>query len=849
MSSKLVIVESPAKARTIGKMLGKDYQIFASMGHIRDLPERSLGVDIANGFLPNYVESKSRAKVIKELRSAAKKSDAVYLAPDPDREGEAIAWHLHEMLKDKTKADFHRVSFHEITKSAIAKAFEHAGELDMHLVDSQQARRVLDRLVGYQISPLLWSQIEKGISAGRVQSVALRLVVEREREILAFEPEEYWNFIIKLSPDASSGGERVFESRLVRIDGEKAKVDNGNDAARILEAIKPSAYKVSGLKFVPKKRYASPPFITSTMQQAASSNLGFSANRTMRIAQQLYEGLDVGAGGTVGLITYMRTDSVNIAREAQDACRGFIAAELGRDYIPEKPNFYKSKASAQEAHEAIRPTDVNLTPERVKPFLDDAQFKLYSLVWRRFVASQMAPAQQAQTTAEIETTGTDGHCYRFRTTATVTTFQGFLKVYRVTEKDEDLVTPEILKNLKEGDECFLRDAMNEQKFTEPPPRFSEASLIRELESNGIGRPSTYATIVNTIQNRRYVLKDSGRLHPSELGFKVNDYLVKTLPDLFQVGFTAGMETRLDEIEEGKLTYTGMLNDFYKDFVTWVDSAKKVGAPSENKAESLIKLLDKVEEWAEPEKRGRRTYDDHKFFNSVQEKFFKDNTVTAKQWQALLQLAVTYKNQIPELEAVASREGFLEELQEAGQKAIEMAEKQKESTASEKDIAQYKDLFSAFDNVKWAEPENRRGRTYDDKKFFDSIKKQAESGKKLSDKQMAVVGRFAVKYKDQLSNFDDISSRLGVTIEEGEQGGALQDPEVLKLLETLSKVTKWAEPTKKGRRVYDDKVFYESLQRQADDGRKLSPKQVFALKKLAGKYSKKDPEQNTDESAQ
>jgi DNA topoisomerase-1 len=815
-------------------MLGKDFQIFASMGHIRDLPEHSFGVDIKNDFKPNYVESKSRAKIIKELSTAAKKSDAIYLAPDPDREGEAIAWHLFEMLKDKTKAGFHRVTFHEITKSAISKAFDHAGELNMNLVNSQQARRILDRLVGYQISPLLWSQLEKGVSAGRVQSVALRLVVEREREIQAFIPEEYWNFIIKLSPE-QNGQEQVFESRLARINGEKAVVNNEADAAKILTAIKSGSYQVSSVNFTPKKRYASPPFITSTMQQAASSTIGFSANRTMQIAQQLYEGMDLGAGGVTGLITYMRTDSVNIAQEAQASCRAYIASALGNEYIPDKPNFYKSKSGAQEAHEAIRPTDVNLTPDKARAFLDDAQFKLYSLIWRRFVASQMAPAQQAQTTVEIDTVGNDKVRYMFRTTATVTTFQGFLKVYRVVEKDEDLVTPEILKNLKEGDACFLRDAQNEQKFTEPPPRFSEASLIRELESNGIGRPSTYASIVNTIQNRQYVLKESGRLHPSELGYKVNDYLVKTLPELFQVGFTADMETRLDEIEEGKLTYEGMLNDFYKDFSVWLDVAKKVGAPSEDKTGILLRLLEQVKVWAKPEKRGRRTYDDKKFFVSVQEKFNKDKIITGKQWQALLQLAVNYQDQLPELKQVAQTAGFADELKEAWSKAVEQQKKQEESAASSDDIARYADVFDAFASVKWAEPETRRGRTYDDKKFLDSIRQQVESGKKLSDKQLAVVARFAVKYKDQLKDFDRIIAGLGVQAEEQEAVAA--DPEVTKILEEMSKITQWAEPTKKGRRVYDDKEFYESIKRQAGEGKRLSPKQVFALKKLAGKYAK------------
>ncbi len=849
-ANSLVIVESPAKAKTISKMLGANYQILASMGHIRDLPEHKFGVDIKNNFAPEYVESKSRANVIKQLKSAAKKADHIYLAPDPDREGEAIAWHLREILKDHTKADFIRVTFHEITKTAIAKAFQNSGQVDIRRVDSQQARRILDRLVGYQISPLLWSQIEKGISAGRVQSVALRLVVEREREIQAFEPQEYWNFIVNLHPEQAPA-DKIIESKLAKINGNKLSIDNAEDAARALAAIKEAAtpFRVADLKSLPKRRNAPPPFITSTLQQAASSSLGFSASRTMRIAQDLYEGIELGAGGPVGMITYMRTDSVAIAREAQDACRHFVATNFGAAYVPEKPNFYKSKSSAQEAHEAIRPTDVTMTPDMARPFLDDAQYKLYSLIWRRFLASQMSQAQQQQTTAEIEITGSDRNIYMFRTTATVTTFPGFLAVYKIDEngdEENDDATPEILGNLHPGDRCDIRNIRNEQKFTEPPPRFSEASLIRELESNGIGRPSTYATIVNTIQERLYVLKEQGRLHPSELGFKVNDFLVHTLPDLFQVGFTAEMETRLDEIEEGKLGWTDMLNDFYQEFIKWLQAAKNIGAPSEGKIEAMLKLLNLINKWNPAEKRGNRKYDDHKFFNSVEEQFHKEKTITAKQWQAILGLAVTYRAQLPALNETADLAGFSEELEEATAKVMELQQKLSDNAVTSDQEEEYKKLFGAFSDVKWDAPETRRGRTYDDQKLFESFKKQALGGKKLSDKQVAVIVKFAEKYRGQIPTFTDLAAILGISAQTAENSAegatpatpsAPADPEITGIMNAMSQITNWNAPVSKGKRVYDDKSFFESLKKQFDDGRKLSPKQVFALKKMAGKYLK------------
>lgn len=849
VSNKLVIVESPAKARTIGKMLGPEYVIHASMGHVRDLPEHAFGVDIKNHFQPLYQINKDREKVIKQIQSAAKKADSIYLAPDPDREGEAIAWHLKEILQENTKAPFYRVTFHEITRSAIDRAFQNTGDIDLHRVDSQQARRILDRVVGYQISPLLWSQIEKGISAGRVQSVALRLVVEREREIQAFKTEEYWNFIVKIAPERL-GKENSFESRLVRINGEKFAVNNATDAASVLDRIKHSdPFRVVAIKKQPKQRHAAPPFITSTMQQAASSTMGFAASRTMRIAQQLYEGIDIGSGGPVGLITYMRTDSVAVAKEAQSACRHFIAGEVGNDYVPPTPNIYRSKSNAQEAHEAIRPTDVFLTPEKARPFLDDPQYKLYSLVWRRFVASQMAPARQEQTTIESVSKTADGQSFTFRTTATVTTFPGFLKFYRIQDKEEDEEIPPVLAELKEGELCRLLEAGNEQKFTEPPPRFSEASLIRELELNGIGRPSTYATIVNTIQDREYVLKESGRLHPSDLGYRVNDFLVTTLPELFQVGFTAEMETELDQVEAGQLRWVDMLQHFYDKFSVWLNAAKAIGAPSTDKASALIRTLSGIAAWAPAEKRGKRTYDDHKFFTSVEEQFANDKQITAKQWQALLKMAINYRAQLPGLDALAAEHGFTDELNAHAEQQSEAKRREEENALDSTAAADYEKLFGVLSQVKWKAPEkNSRGRVYDDKKFFESLKKQAESGRRLSDRQMEALAKMAAKYKEQIPDFAALAPLLKINpAAVGGAGDAASpaaaggpDSPAAVLLRQFDGFTAWAEPVKKGPRLYDDKNFFESLQKQHHDGRQLSDRQIAALKKIAAKYHRLPP---------
>ncbi len=851
MSKKLVIVESPAKAKTIGKILGKDYIIRASMGHIRDLPERTFGVDIEHGFAPQYEESKSRSKNLSELKSSAKQACEVYLASDPDREGEAIAWHLREVLsKLNKKAPFRRVSFHEITRSAIERAFQAPGEVDMNLVDAQQARRVLDRIVGYQISPLLWTRIERGVSAGRVQSVALRLVCEREREILAFIPQEYWNFSAKFNP---AGTNDTFLARLFKVDGKKFEVNNKTDADALLNAVRAAKnWKIASIEVQPRKKYAPPPFITSTLQQAASSALGFSASQTMRIAQQLYEGIDTG-NGPAGLITYMRTDSVAIAAEAQNACRSFIGEVYGSAYVPEKPNYFRTKASAQGAHEAIRPTDIRVTPDSIASKLDSQQLRLYTLIWRRFLACQMAPAAQERTTVDVEDKGGDGRDYTFRTTATVTKFPGYLQVYNVAEEgvksdeDDDVnYDAAILGALREKQVCTLIDSVSEQKFTEPAPRYSEATLIKELETNGIGRPSTYASIVNTIQVRHYVDKEKGKLIPTDLGFRINDYLIASLPELFQVGFTADMEKQLDEVEEGTLQWTAMLDAFYGKFSGWLGTAKQEGAPEADKASALIRLLGTIREWEEPEKiPGKRAFNESRFFRSVEDKYKKDNAISAKQWDTLLSLALKYAEQLPALNEAAEQNGFAEDLKAAAAKRDEIMNEREErrlkreaAEASAPPQDHIAEVFAAMSKIKWQAPEKRRGREFDDSKFFQSLKKQSEAGKSLSEKQLSALGRIFDKYEAQIGNAAGIRQFLGIP-EKSEADNAASEKlrkQAEDLLNAFSKVQTWAEPVKRGRRVFDDKDFVASIRKQMEQGRTLSDRQLAALQKLAAKYS-------------
>jgi DNA topoisomerase-1 len=573
-SGKLVIVESPAKARTVGRFLGKGYTVKASVGHVRDLLRSQLSIDVENGFTPKYRVPNEKRLVVKEIKELSKKAQEIYLATDPDREGEAIAWHLVEAA-DIDKKLTQRVVFHEITEPAVAEAFANPREIDMDLVDAQQARRVLDRLVGYNLSPLLWRKVRGRLSAGRVQSVALRLIVEREREIQAFMPVEYWSIAAEFLPQ---GGKDTFIAKLARIDNEEPVLGNESIVNPILADMEQAAYSISRVKHGERKRNPSPPFITSTLQQEASRRLGYTARRTMALAQQLYEGIDVGTGGAVGLITYMRTDSTNVAELAQAEARQYIHERYGTSFLPESAPVYKTKAKgAQEAHEAVRPTSASRTPDSIKEFLNRDQFRLYQLIWQRFLASQMKAA--IFDTLSIEVTGkTNEHEYLLRASGSSVRFLGFLVVYEEA-KDEDKVAEEeeetrIPAGLEEGQVQKLVRLLPEQHFTQPPPRFTEASLVHTLEEYGIGRPSTYAPILSTIQQRGYVNRDQKRLVPTETGFLVNDLITEHFPGVVDYGFTARMEEELDLIASGNQEWVSLISEFYGPFAQQVEAAEK-----------------------------------------------------------------------------------------------------------------------------------------------------------------------------------------------------------------------------------------------------------------------------------
>jgi DNA topoisomerase I len=573
MAKDLIVVESPAKAKTINKYLGDKYVVRASLGHVRDLPKKKLAVDLENGFLPEYEVIKGKAKIIAELKKLAQAADKVYLAPDPDREGEAIAWHVAEEIKVPQKKLF-RVLFNEITKRGVADAMKSPGKIDLNKVDAQQARRVLDRLVGYQVSPLLWKKVKRGLSAGRVQSVALRLVSEREREILAFVSQEYWSITVALSADSPP----PFTAKIAKADGKKLEILTGDEAKEITDYLKGQAFIVSKVDRKEKKQNPVPPFTTSKLQQEAARKLKFSAKKTMLVAQQLYEGLEIGPEGAVGLITYMRTDSVRVSSEAVAEARDLIALKYGEEYLPEKPPVYASQKKAQEAHEAVRPTSVGREPESIKQYLDKDQLALYRLIWNRFLASQMNPAVLDMTGVDIQ-----AGKYGFRATGSIIKFPGFMAVYiegkdeaKTDEEAEENASPEgaSLPPLRAGDLLKQESLTPRQHFTQPPPRYTEASLVKELEEKGIGRPSTYAAIMSTIVEREYVEKKGAAFGPTELGLIVNDLLVESFPDLFNVTFTAKMEDELDEIEEGKMQWVDTVKEFYDPFEKALINAQK-----------------------------------------------------------------------------------------------------------------------------------------------------------------------------------------------------------------------------------------------------------------------------------
>ena len=583
MAHKLLIVESPAKAKTIQKYLGAGFKVQASFGHVRDLPKSKLGVDVDHDFAPEYEVSSEKSKIVSELRSAVKSADAIYLATDPDREGEAIAWHVLEAARIPKSKPVYRVTFQEITKNAVQHAVAHPREIDTRLVDAQQARRVLDRLVGYRLSPLLWDKVKRGLSAGRVQSVAVRLVVEREREIENFKPQEYWTIEADLNKQAAPA-RQPFRAVLVERAGKKlGKFDIANkDAADTIVAdLDGASWRVVKIARKDKKRTAAPPFTTSTLQQEASRKLGFGAKKTMMVAQQLYEGMDVGSEGTVGLITYMRTDSVSVSKEAQAEARTLIAQKYGPEYVPEKPNFYKTRAKgAQEAHEAIRPTSSMREPARVRTALNRDQYRLYELIWKRFVASQMAAAIFDSTSVDIaagrQLNGSANAPYLFRATGSVLKFPGFLAVYNVDldEGEEDEDKEALLPPLTEGELLRLIELLALQHWTQPPPRYTEASLVKELEKLGIGRPSTYAPTISTIEAREYVQSAEKKLLPTSLGRVVTDLLVEHFADIVDYNFTSQMEQQLDDIAEGERPWVPVIRSFYEPFERTLDKAKR-----------------------------------------------------------------------------------------------------------------------------------------------------------------------------------------------------------------------------------------------------------------------------------
>lgn len=823
MTKKLLIVESPAKAKTIGKYLGNDFTVKSSVGHVRDLPKKGgLAIKIAPvkgvegewTFKPTYEITPEKKKVVSELRAAAKAADEVYLAPDPDREGEAIAWHLSEVLSKETKGKkVARVTYNEITKSAVQTAVANPGEINQARVDAQQARRILDRLVGFQVSPMLWRYLSYGrfLSAGRVQSVALRLIVEREREIRAFTPVPYWILGVEAKKDGVA-----FKARLARMDGKKPDIRDEGAAADAMRDFAGASLRVSGVKDQPKTRHPYPPFTTSTLQQAASSVCGFSPHRTMGIAQKLYEG---------GLITYMRTDSVNIAQSARDAAAEFVSSEYGSEFLPEKPNIYRSKSGAQEAHEAIRPTDVRLKPGDAAK-LDAASAKLYDLIWRRFVASQMADARMSLRSVTIEPVK-DGiaHTYAFVASTTTVTFEGFLKamptaiVKKRQDSDDDEGEVDALPPLAEGDAPEVVQWLSDRKETKPPSRYSEAALVKALEENGVGRPSTYAQTIEVLVNRQYATRESRQLVPTKRGEDVNDWLVSRLPALFDVGYTAQMESELDRVEDGAETGEKMLSAFYAKFLTWLAAAKEP-PPDPERFKSLFALFDEVKEWRPARTVGKKTYDDRDFIASVREQMENEpEKLSERQLRVLATLAASYRDQIADADARLAELGW-----------GELVEKLKAAPPE----GLVGECFAALDAVGGIEGN----------KFVESLRKQFDTGRTLSEKQFAILARTVAECCGGDSHAA-LREKLAQYLPSGIEV-AQADPALPELMSMLDEVKTWREPVKRGKRVFDDKDFAESLKAQFGRRKILTSRQVAALKKLLVPY--KDQIGNFEERA-
>ncbi len=825
MGKNLVIVESPAKAKKIGQFLGKEYVVMASVGHVRDLPAKKLGVDVEKDFEPEYVDTARGKKVLKEIKAEAKKCERVFLAPDPDREGEAIAWHLFEALKKTVpEENFYRVTYNEITKPAILAAFGSPSKIDMDRVNAQQARRVLDRLVGFEGSPVVRKQIRGAQSVGRVQTVALRLVVERELEIENFRPETY--FAVAAEVRRREAPLDPFTVKLARINGEPVGIKDRRllpGAVRTQEQLdalrrelEASTARVSDVATKEVQRSARPPFITSTLQQSASGALGYAPARTMGIAQKLYES---------GLITYMRTDSFNIARSAQEECRMFVSEQYGAEYLPEKPNAYRSKGAAQEAHEAIRPTDVNVVPGREGMALEPAEQKLYKLIWERFVASQMVPARIARRTVEVEA-GVENR-FLFRATASEVAFPGYMKASgieaaadRKNGDDEENDEAGQLPPLSVGEHLDVLQWLAEPKETRPVARYTEASLIRALEENGVGRPSTYAAIMSKLDEREYVGKEGRSLVPTALGRELVELVLKTEAklksdnkvDLFEVHFTADMETKLDNVEEGQVEWTQMMKEFYPSLLEWIEHAKETADPG--LVGRCFEALGHVREWAPPAKSGRRTYDDQKTVEDLKATVAEGKLLSKRQGEMLHKMCCRYIRQIPaELAA---------ELQLAEPEAVRDETPRK---------------LALLANVQFGEPRQVGKRTYDDRKFAKSLGEQIALGKRLSERQVAALDSMLSKYADQIPDFDAVKHDLKL----GEKPGGVADPSIAPVLALVAQVTDWAEPVQRGKREFNDKTFYESLDRQFKAKGALSERQVAALKKMAARYAEQIPD--------
>ena len=820
MGKKLLIVESPAKAKTIGKYLGGDFTVKSSVGHIRDLPKESGAIKIVERapgaweFQPTYVVSEGKDKVVSELKSAVKASSEIYLASDPDREGEAIAWHLREVLAPVAgDKPFRRVTYNEITKSAVLKAVAEPRDINMPLVDAQQARRILDRLVGYRVSPLLWKSIScannRSLSAGRVQSVALRLLVERQREIDAFKPETYFLMGVEARRPSEA---KTFVAKLARMDGKKPDIREKDAANRVLLDLAEAELEVLEVKAQPKVRHALPPFTTSTLQQAASSVLGFSPGKTMKLAQALYE---------QGRITYMRTDSVNVSEQARAAAKDFIVSSCGAAYYPEKPNVFRSKADAQGAHEAIRPTDVGLVPKDAS--MDAQELKLYDLVWRRFVASQMADAQTTVKTVSVAARKPGiAHEYVFTASATVVDFEGFLKVMKLSlkkkgadgEDDEDSDEVAYLPAVKAGDVLEAVRWLSDEKQTKGPSHYSEASLIKALEENGVGRPSTYAATIETLKTREYAKTEKKKLVPLERGVLVCDWLVKKMDALFNVGYTAKMEEELDKVEERGEPMNQMLSEFYAKFVKDLQEVQDP-PPDQVKFDFVFALLDQVKTWKPAKKIGKRVYDDKAFVESVKEQAREGKRpLSARQLEFLVKMAVQYADQIP---------GCEESLKDAGLGAGA-------TLAPRADPLLVKFCFDTMDRI---------GGMLENP-FLKSLREQYDRGRALSMKQFAVLSRAVGENAGALEDGEAVRAKLAEFVPGGFEPQEA-DPTVPALLKMFDGVTEWRPAVKKGKKVYDDKEFVKSLGEQYSRRHSLSQRQVAALKRVIAAYKDKIPD--------